>query len=348
MLQQTAVKTVIPYYLRWLAEFPTVCELAGSKEREVLLLWEGLGYYNRARNLHRSAKQIVEKYDGSLPSDYHSLTELPGIGDYTARAILSISYGKPYPVVDANIRRIGQRLQAWPHWEREQAKLLESTLRRLIPLDDPGRFNEALMELGQTVCLRSHPSCSRCPLSSCCLAFTENKQNTIPAASHAAAIPRVSRRILLLRQQDSRRTLEIWMTKSPAGLLEGLWLFPLFSSLEAINQSVRPTGSDTGSGNHFFKEIGNLPSRIHSYTRYREELRPAVYLLSKRSPCSEAAATSTKRDALSPGQWVPLEDIRRYPMPSVYRRIVSDLMEMLENDGSFLLAEKGQLNGYQR
>jgi A/G-specific adenine glycosylase len=326
MLQQTTVNAVIPFYLRWMEVFPTVQQLAGSKEQEILLLWEGLGYYNRARHLHQSAKLIVERHNGSIPSDYRSLTALPGIGDYTAGAILSISYGKPYPVVDANIRRIGQRLHAWPSWGNEKAKLLENLLKGLIPLDSPGSFNEAFMELGQTVCLRSQPLCDRCPLSSSCLAFAENRQHTIPARNRSAAIPKASRRVLLLRHGNGGGPLEIWIFKKTEGLLKGLWLFPPYPDHDAARHGTHARGSVVQQ----FNKIGDLPSRIHSYTRYREKLQPVVCLLSEASSSPDIGTPAcSKKEVSRNGRWVELRDIHRYPMPAVYRKIVADLQEML-------------------
>jgi A/G-specific adenine glycosylase len=210
-------------------------------------------------------------------------------------------------------------------WESERAKTLEKLLTSLIPHNDPGGFNEALMELGQTVCLRSRPLCDRCPLSPSCLAFAESNQNAIPARSHSAATPKTSRRILLLRDRDGSGSLEIWIAKKTKGLLKELWLFPPSIDRAASKHGTVPEDFDK------LKEIGTLPSRIHNYTRYREELRPVVYFAAEK-PLSRSESFPACRwgKDYQDGRWVEMKDIHRYPMPSVYRKIVSDLREMLE------------------
>lgn len=224
MLQQTQIDTVIPYYKRFLDRFPTVGKLAGAPLEHILELWSGLGYYRRARNLHRAAQEIVEKHGGQFPPDYKQARSLPGVGDYTARAVLSIAYGQPYAVLDGNVARVMARFLtltgniAQPEFRRT----IEEGLEQLLSRRSPGNFNQALMELGQTVCLPHAPRCAQCPLRGWCRAFQSNRPEDFPGARPrrqaetwhmAAAVLRRRQRVLLLRGLD-------------AGLLDDLWNFP--------------------------------------------------------------------------------------------------------------------------
>jgi len=224
MLQQTQVETVIPYYLRFLKRFPSLQSLATAPLERVLELWSGLGYYRRARNLHEAARVIVEKFDGHFPSDYSEARSLAGVGDYTARAVLSIAFNQPYAVMDGNVARVIARsggLKGRPSGRRFR-RAAERELERLISRRHPGDFNQALMELGQTVCLPRAPRCTRCPLCNSCAARRLGQQEAYPlpnprAATEqhhlAAAVIRRRGRIALVRGLDQ-------------GLLGDLWNFP--------------------------------------------------------------------------------------------------------------------------
>jgi A/G-specific adenine glycosylase len=183
MLQQTQVETVIPYYTRFLRAFPTLAQLAGAPEERVLELWSGLGYYRRARHLHRAAQKVVREFGGEFPADYRQARSLPGVGDYTARALLSLAYHQPYAVVDGNVARVIARVAAvrgsivQPAFRRR----IERRLDQLLSRQQPGQFNEALMELGQTVCLPRAPRCAACPLGTWCQAYRQGDPERYPA-----------------------------------------------------------------------------------------------------------------------------------------------------------------------
>jgi A/G-specific adenine glycosylase len=197
MLQQTQVKTVIPYYNRFLERFPDIGSLAKASEQEVLELWSGLGYYSRARNLHKAARQIVEKYK-EFPKDFDSILSLPGIGRYTAGAISSIAFNRPEPVVDGNVRRVITRLNSIRGHVRE--KIFWDLMSALIPKRRSSAFNQAMMELGALICVPFEPSCSLCPLKKLCEAKRLNIQNEIPGAAARQAIQRVQIVILVLER----------------------------------------------------------------------------------------------------------------------------------------------------
>ncbi len=181
MLQQTQVDTVIPYYHRFLKAFPTVSSLARAPLQNVLKAWENLGYYSRARNIHAAAKVIVEKFGGQVPDNLEVIKTLPGIGEYSAGAILSIAYGQTLPAVDGNVRRILCRLFAIrkPMDDTREQKKLQKLAASLIPAKNPGDFNQALMDLGATICKAKNPDCSRCPVANLCQARLHDLQNVL-------------------------------------------------------------------------------------------------------------------------------------------------------------------------
>ncbi len=224
MLQQTQIATVIPFYRRFLAEFPTVERLAAAPLERVLEQWSGLGYYRRARHLHLAARVLAEKHGGRFPEDLAQARGLPGVGEYTARAVLSIAYGKPYAVTDGNVARVMARLLAldgsWP--QPAFRRTIGENLDLLLSRRSPGNFNQALMELGQTVCLPRSPHCPACPLRSWCRAFRLGKPESYPEARHrrqaeewhlATAVLHRDQHMLLSRGLDD-------------GLLDDLWNFP--------------------------------------------------------------------------------------------------------------------------
>ena len=165
MLQQTRVETVIPYYERFIEQFPTLDRLAEADEETVLKAWEGLGYYSRARNLHQAVREVKEKYGGAVPDTEEEISKLKGVGSYTAGAILSIAYGKPVPAVDGNVMRVLSRILLIEDdiTKARTKQLFEQIARKLIPEHDPSSFNQALMELGALVCTPQSPGCLLCP-----------------------------------------------------------------------------------------------------------------------------------------------------------------------------------------
>ena len=182
MLQQTQVKTVIPYYWRWLKSFPTLETLAAASETSILKHWEGLGYYSRARNLKETARIIHQEHDSQVPSDYESLIKLPGIGRYTAGAILSIAFNQNFPVLDGNVKRVLSRLFCMKEDGQTSAseKCLWQKAEQLLPVSRPGDFNQAVMELGATLCLPKTPLCLSCPLAAICKANEQEVQENFP------------------------------------------------------------------------------------------------------------------------------------------------------------------------
>jgi A/G-specific adenine glycosylase len=220
MLQQTRVETVIPYYERWLARFPDIGALAEAPFDDVLHTWQGLGYYTRARNLHRAASLVRERHAGILPDDSAALRALPGIGAYTAGAIMSIAYGRAEPAVDGNVRRVLSRLLDEP---APPATRLRTVAAALVPADRPGDFNQALMELGATICVPRSPRCGRCPVAQWCAARTAGTQDERPAKKTRSAVPAFRLGIAAVLDSSGRLLLE---RRPEGGLLGGMWGLP--------------------------------------------------------------------------------------------------------------------------
>ena len=225
MLQQTTVAAAIPRFERFLRRFPDVGALARASENEVLRAWAGLGYYARARNLRKAAREIVRDHGGIFPDDYDRALGLPGIGRYSAGAILSIAFGKPYPVLDGNVMRVFSRLYAIKRNIKDPAtlRIMWSLAEKLVPRQRPGDWNQALMELGATVCLPQKPDCGACPISSYCVAFKRGLQDELPVAGKPRGFSKLKWTCLWI-ERDGRVLL--WKRGKDERLLKGHWGLP--------------------------------------------------------------------------------------------------------------------------
>jgi A/G-specific adenine glycosylase len=242
MLQQTQVATVIPFYQRFMAAFPTVTQLAEAPLERVLELWSGLGYYRRARHLHQAAQAVANHFAGKFPEDYDGLRTLPGIGDYTARAVLSIAFNRSFAVLDGNVARVVARvcgLSGNLH-QPEFRRTVERELQALLSRREPGNFNQALMELGQTICLPRGPRCSACPLAKGCEGYRSGNPEAFPLPRPRRAAESHFLAVALLRHGT-----KVAMMRGLAdGLLHDLWNFPAAfgpsseEALEALREKV--------------------------------------------------------------------------------------------------------------
>ncbi len=249
MLQQTQVRTVIPFFERWLKRFPHVSALAEAPLDEVLKAWEGLGYYRRARLLHAGAQEVAKDYEGHLPERYEELLGLPGVGTYTAAAIASLAFGEDVLAVDGNVKRVAARLFALPGVVAE--KEAKKTLLPHLPRGQAGAFNEALMELGATVCTPKSPLCSNCPISKDCLAFQRGDVSSFPEPKKKKKVPHVKRYALVYERGDSLCLRQ----RSQDEMLGGLWGFPLVDDA--------PTGE-------------RLEEVQHAYTHFKITVTPVL------------------------------------------------------------------------
>jgi len=283
MLQQTRVETVVPYFLRFLARFPNAETLARAPLGEVLKLWENLGYYTRARNLHKAAGEIVERFGGKIPADMGELIGLPGIGRYTAGAILSIAFGRDVPAIDGNVRRVISRLFAIESSVDDPAtqKRIEERVEALVPKRDPGRFNQALMELGAVCCTPKTPTCPACPLQDVCRARLQGLAHRLPVRRKKKSIPHREVVSAVIRDGNGR----LLIVQRPArGLLGSLWKFPggILNPEEPPEQGlVRIVREELGI------EIcvgAPLAAVKHAYTHFRITLTAFCCTLREGSP----------------------------------------------------------------
>ena len=261
MLQQTRVAAVLGYYARFMEALPTVADLAAVEEDRLMKLWQGLGYYNRARNLQKAARQIMEEHGGAFPDTYEAIRALAGVGDYTAGAIASIAFGLPAPAVDGNVLRVVSRLTGddGDITRSDVKKRMGAALGAVIPLEAPGDFNQALMDLGAMVCLpNGEPLCDRCPAKDFCAARREERTAELPVKA-AKKARRVETRTVFLIFYGDRVALR---RRPDRGLLAGLWEYP--NELSPAPCPVEAAGLVDGpSGKHIFTHIEwRMASRI--------------------------------------------------------------------------------------
>ena len=223
MLQQTQVKTVIPYYHRWLEQFPTVTALAQADQQQVLKVWQGLGYYARARRLHQAAQQILERHQGQFPSSFDAVLALTGIGQTTAGGILSAAFNLPYPILDGNVKRVLARLCAIQEPPNRRLKQLWQVSSEVLDPQHPRDFNQALMDLGATVCTPKQPQCDRCPWQPVCQAHARNLQTQLPMSEPRNPIPHKQIGIAVIWNEQGQILID---RRRPEGLLGGMWEFP--------------------------------------------------------------------------------------------------------------------------
>ena len=304
MLQQTQVAGVIPYYRRFMDRFPTVADLAGAHAQEVLKLWEGLGYYARARNLHRAAGMVVAEFDGQVPSDRKAFKSLPGVGDYIAAAVLSIAFGQALAVVDGNVKRVLGRLciMEAPVNHAVSHKVFQSAADQLLDRSCPARFNQAVMELGALVCTPKNPRCTDCPLVKWCRAKETDTVGIYPRRNRTKPVPTHHIAVGVIKKDD-----RVLITKrADNGLLGGLWEFPggkVKKGESPENACAREIHEETG----LEVNIASHLTRVrHAYTHFKIEMD--VYW------CQYFSGRVTL-DGPVDYRWITLEEIRHYPFP---------------------------------
>jgi len=309
MLQQTQVNTVIPYYHRFLKRFPSLADLAAAPLDAVLRIWEGLGYYARARNLHKACREIAAVPGGAVPDDPEGFKRLPGVGDYIGAAVLSIAFGRPLAVVDGNVKRVLARLFRIdePVNAPSAKKVYQGLADLLLETRDPGRFNQAVMELGALVCAPRNPDCGLCPVQPFCGAHRAGETDAYPRRAPARSVPTVWMVVLLIRRNGS-----VLLTRRPdRGLLGGLWEFPAaeIQDMESPERAgLRLAGAllqwDGGP-------MGRLGDVRHAYTHFK--LRMRVF------GCRADGAALRREDPESI-RWVPWEHLGDYALHKAARK----------------------------
>lgn len=314
MLQQTQVKTVLPYFDRWMRRFPDVRSVAEASEEEILKCWEGLGYYSRARNIRKAAQVLDREYQGTLPRSHRALLRLPGIGRYTAGAIMSVAFNEDYPLVDGNVERVLTRVfdVEFPLGEPATKQALWKFAERLIP---PGRarlFNQAMMELGALVCLPRNPLCPDCPIQAECASLKAGTVALRPIPAKKRAPSPIDVAVGILVGDDDRLLIQ---KRPPTGLMAHLWEFPGGK----VRDGERP---DAALVREFQEELelriqglDRLTTLRHSYTSFRVTLhaffcKPAG---NGQEPVPHAAVDV---------RWVTVEELRHYAFPAANKKLI--------------------------
>ncbi|HWJ78508.1 MAG TPA: A/G-specific adenine glycosylase [Niallia sp.] len=261
MLQQTKVDTVIPYFNRFIEQFPTIEALSDAEEEKVLKAWEGLGYYSRARNLHSAVKDVQENYGGKVPNTPEEISKLRGVGPYTAGAILSIAYGVPEPAVDGNVMRVLSRiLSIWEDIAKPKTrKTFEEAVRVLISHENPSYFNQALMELGALICTPTSPSCLLCPVREHCHAFYEGTVTELPVKTKAKKQRTLQLAAVILTDEEGRTLIH---KRAENGLLANLWEFPNIEIVQTLTSERAQLEEKLLDMYEAKVEVGEMISRI--------------------------------------------------------------------------------------
>ncbi len=303
---------MIPYYEKWIKRFPDIVSLSKTPLQTVLSAWQGLGYYQRARNLHAASHLIVDQHQAKMPSDHSTLSQLPGFGPYTTAAVLSIAFDLPYPVLDANVRRLGMRLiRLTEKSPTKTEKKLNELLLILLPRRNAGQYNQALMELGALVCRPQNPACHICPVIDFCAAYTAGEQEIIPPSKKQTII-KISAVVGII-ENDGKFLIQ----KRPLkGLLAGLWEFPGGkiepgeTPEQALKREIREEiGAEILSSEH-------LQTVKHAYTQFQATLH--AYR------CQLVALPRLSRDN---HRWVTLKGMQRFPFPSGSAKIIRFLQQ---------------------
>lgn len=311
MLQQTQVVTVIPYYRRFVKTFPTLSSLAQAPLQKVFKLWEGLGYYSRARNLHRAAQTVRDQWDGIIPNTVEGLSSLPGIGRYTAGAVASIAFGLKAPVLDGNVRRVLCRIFAIRNDPRlaDVQDRLWTLAADVLPEKNVGDFNQAMMELGAVICLPRTPACPVCPVRESCRAYQAGIQDRIPVRTAKKIIPHNTMIVMLIRNGQGF----LIGPRPERGLLAGLWSFPEMDGKDAMTprQIEKAIEKRFGLKTSLLRPLDPV---VHTFSHKQITYYPFLF-----------NCVSTKNRLPGPWQWVPLDKIADHPLPNATRRIFDQI-----------------------
>lgn len=311
MLQQTQVTTVIPYYERFMTSFPNVYALADAPQDEVLAHWSGLGYYARARNMHKAAQQLVEHWEGEFPMTQEGVCELPGIGRSTAAAILSISRNEPLAILDGNVKRVLARFHAVPTWpgERKTEAAMWQLAETYTPKERCGDYTQAMMDLGATLCTRSKPRCDECPLQADCDAFATEAPTDYPKSKpKKAAKPVRSTQMLVLRQAD-----QVLLEKRPAtGIWGGLWSLP---EVDVEDDAIQAAELRLPV---VVQHVANLSPFRHTFSHYHLDIIPSEIMVTSSADVQEGGKY----------QWFAIEDALSLGLPAPVRTLLESHQDM--------------------
>lgn len=311
MLQQTQVRTVIPYFERFIAALPTLESLAEAPLDRVLALWSGLGYYSRARNLHRCAQICIEQYHGELPRDIDLLSSLPGIGRSTAAAILAQAYGEAHAILDGNVRRVLARYHGVYGWTgaNDVQRQLWLYAEAHTPLQRVADYTQAIMDLGAMICVRSRPLCGACPISEGCVAQRDGLTAQLPESKPSRSIPTRATTMLILRDPNGRFLLE---RRPPTGVWARLWSLPESVDVESANETLKSRLAINA------QSAPALATFLHVFSHYRLMITPL--------PMHFTGAVESIADAPDLG-WFAASELSQIGLPSPVRKLLESLTE---------------------
>ena len=307
MLQQTQVATVIPYFLRFVEKFASIAELAAAPVDDVLAAWSGLGYYSRARNLHKAAAICVERHGGELPREFDALAELPGIGRSTAGAILAQAHGFRFSILDGNVKRVLSRhhgVRGWPGSTAVQKELWEMAERH-TPHERVVDYTQAIMDLGATVCTRARPRCAHCPLASTCIANIQGLTAQLPESKPSRALPRRETMMLIVRDSDGRLLLQ---RRPSAGVWAELWSLPEAADIESAKSSVASIAARR-SGDIALRPLQRF---THTFSHYRLDITPIACDIERASRIADVAGN----------RWLLPDEAARLGLPAPVRKLI--------------------------
>ena len=317
MLQQTQVEQAIPYFNKFIHSFATVTHLANASEQEVLKIWEGLGYYSRARNLLKTARILMRDYNNILPKDRDRVIQLPGFGDYITNAVLSLAFNLPLGVVDGNVKRVIARLYVINDDIRKTKTLkkIQRLMDQLLPQNEAAEFNESMMELGAVLCLPRLPLCKECPISIHCQAFKQNVVHKFPVKSPKPKVPVIQSIAFIIRYDGT-----FLIAKRPSDkMLAGLWEFPSVKTDQLHTDSRNQTGL-------LKKEFGIVGSRKkfwepvkHSYTHFHLRLSGVLYAVK---------SEKFQSDFYTEHRWCSIEELKQLPL----HKAMWKMLELIESD----------------
>ena len=312
MLQQTQVATVIPYFLRFVEKFPSLPALAAAAQDDVLALWSGLGYYSRARNLHRAAQVCVERHAGELPQQFHELAALPGIGRSTAGAILAQAHGQRFAILDGNVKRVLARfhgLRGWPGLGAVEKQLWDLADAH-TPQERLADYTQAIMDLGATLCTRSRPRCADCPLHIDCVAHRDGLAAQLPERKPARVLPTRSTVMLLLRNHYGQLLLE---RRPPTGVWAQMWSLPEAADAQSARHRIaRDHGLHNGE-----IPLRALPPFVHTFSHYRLDVTPLTLDLD--TPAHVADDPDRR--------WLHPNDAAAVGLPAPVRKLIESFLE---------------------
>lgn len=310
MLQQTQVKTVIPYYERWLNEFGSIQNVANAELDSLLKLWEGLGYYSRCRNFHRASRIITKKYDGKIPETYDEFIALPGVGKYIASAVLSIAHDIKIPAIDVNLKRVYARILKIKQFTKYNLVRIEKLGHELVQCGRPGDFNQAIMDIGSKLCRPFNPLCNVCPIRKHCKAYITGNPEEYPLAIKNKKNPTKKMTSVLVMIKDKF----LIQKRDDSGLLGGLWELPTVEHTSSNQDEI-----NTLIHNNYSKKIkilNKLGSAKHSYSHFKVDVD--FYF------CTAQEKVKTKKES----KWIKINEFDKY----AFSKINHKLIKMVKND----------------